>query len=246
MDYKYFTVTNIGLKRLDNEDSLGIYEIENGILAIVCDGLGGNKAGDVASQLSVNTVYEFFKSSAQKDYLERINSAIIEANISILRKASSSSDYHGMATTIEVLFLVDNTAYFGHVGDSRIYILQNRKLIQLTKDHSLVQKLIDEGFLTVDEAEYHPNRNIIMRALGDNTSIEIDLNKITLNSNDDFMFFLCTDGVTTVIKNIELEEILSNSGSIKETLSELITQRGAPDNFSFVCITKKNELLDSN
>src|ERR1035441_2686156 len=89
MDYKYSSVTNIGLKRLDNEDSLGIYEIENGILAIVCDGLGGNKAGDVASQLSVNTVYDFFKSSTQNDYLERIKSAIIEANNSILHKARS-------------------------------------------------------------------------------------------------------------------------------------------------------------
>ena len=245
MDYKYFSVTNIGLKRLGNEDSLGIYEIENGILAIVCDGLGGNKAGDIASQLSVNTVYEFFKSSAQNDYLERINSAILEANNSILHKAASSSDYNGMATTIEVLFLLDNTAYFGHVGDSRMYILRNGKLKQLTKDHSLVQKLIDEGFLTVDEAEYHPNRNIIMRALGDNPSIEIDLNKISLNLYDDCLFFLCTDGVTTVVKDTELEEILSKSCYIKETLSELINQRGAPDNFSFVCITKKKGLLDS-
>src|ERR1035437_5411993 len=210
MVYKYSSVTNIGLKRLGNEDSLGVYEIENGILAIVCDGLGGNKAGDVASQLSVNTVYEFFKSSTQNDYLESIKSAILEANNNILYKASISSDFKGMATTIEVLFLLENTAYFGHVGDSRMYFLRNGKLKQLTKDHSLVQKLIDEGFLTVDEAEYSPNRNIIMRALGDNFAIEIDLSKITLDSSDDYMFFLCTDGVTTVVKDNELEEILIN------------------------------------
>ena len=238
MNYKYSFVTNIGLKRLDNEDSLGIYEIENGILAIVCDGLGGNKAGDVASQLSVNTVYEFFRCSNQKDYLERIKSAIIEANNTILHKASISNDFMGMATTIEVLFLLENTAYFGHVGDSRMYLLQNRKLKQLTKDHSLVQKLIDEGLLTVIEAEHHPNRNIIMRALGDSSKIEIDLNKITLNSNNDNLLFLCTDGVTTVVKDNELEEILINYDNIKETLSDLINQRGAPDNFTFVYIKK--------
>ena len=238
MVYKYSSVTNIGLKRLGNEDSLGVYEIENGILAIVCDGLGGNKAGDVASQLSVNTVYEFFKSSTQNDYLERIKSAILEANNNILYKASISSDFKGMATTIEVLFLLENTAYFGHVGDSRMYFLRNGKLKQLTKDHSLVQKLIDEGFLTVDEAEYSPNRNIIMRALGDNSAVEIDLSKITVDSSDDYMFFLCTDGVTTVVKDNELEEILINYDSIKETLSELINQRGAPDNYTFVCIEK--------
>jgi serine/threonine protein phosphatase PrpC len=239
MDYKYSSVTNIGLKRLGNEDSLGVYEIENGILAIVSDGLGGNKAGDVASQLSVHTVYEFFKSSNQKDYLGRIKSAILEANNSILQKASASIDFKGMATTIEVLFLLENTAYFGHVGDSRMYFLRNGKLKQITKDHSLVQKLIDEGFLTVDEAEHHPNRNIIMRALGDNFAIEIDLSKITLNSYDDCLFFLCTDGVTTVVKDNELEEILTNYDNIRETLSDLINQRGAPDNFTFVCITKK-------
>jgi len=241
MKYKYSSVTNIGLKRLDNEDSLGIFEIEDGILAIVCDGLGGNKAGDIASKLSVNTVYEFFRSSSQKDYLERIKAAIIKANENILQKASSDYDLKGMATTIEVLFLSENTAYFGHVGDSRMYYLLNGKLKQLTKDHSLVQKLIDEGLLTLHEAENHPNKNIIMRALGDNSAIEIDLNKITLNSADNYLFFLCTDGVTTVVKDEELSEILANFDNIKDSLSDLITQRGAPDNFTFVIITKNHE-----
>ena len=238
MDYKYFSVTDVGLKRSDNQDSLGIYEIEGGILAIVCDGLGGNKAGDVASQLSVNTVYEYFRSSTQNDYLERIKSAILKANNIILHKASVSNDFKGMATTIEVLFILNNSAYFGHVGDSRMYFLQNRKLEQLTKDHSLVQKLIDEGFLSINEAENHPNKNIIMRALGDNSEIEIDLNKITINSTDQWLFFLCTDGVTTVVRDNELEEILANYDNVKETLSELINQRGAPDNFTFIAIAE--------
>jgi PPM family protein phosphatase len=239
MGYKYFSVTDIGLKRSDNQDSFGIYEINDGILAIVCDGLGGNKAGDVAAQLSVNTVYEYFKSSNQNDYLKRIESAILEANDSILHKASISNDFKGMATTIEVLYLSDNSAYFGHVGDSRMYFLQDGKLKQLTKDHSLVQKLIDEGILTIIEAENHPNRNIIMRALGDNSEVEIDLNKFTLNTLEHFLFFLCTDGVTTVVKDIELEEILINYDGIQETLSDLINQRGAPDNFTFVAISNE-------
>jgi protein phosphatase len=236
MNYKYFTVTNIGLKRSDNEDSLGIFEIENGILAVVCDGLGGNKAGEVASQLSVNTVYEFFKSSTESDYSKRIKSAIAQANKRIIDKASTSDDFKGMATTIEVLFLLNNTAYCGHVGDSRTYNLLNGKLVQLTKDHSFVQKLIDEGFLTNVEAENHPNRNIIMRALGDDSAIEIDLSKISLNPSDDILFFLCTDGVTTVIKDNELEEILTDYDKINRTLPAMIEQRGAPDNFSFIVI----------
>ena len=243
MEYKYFSVTNIGLKRSDNEDSFGIFEIDNGILAIVCDGLGGNKAGDIASQLSVKSVYEFFKSSTQFDYSERIRSAIHEANLRVLDKASTSNDFKGMATTIEVLFLLDNTVYCGHVGDSRMYCLENGNLKQITKDHSLVQKLVDEGYLTLSEAENHPNKNIIMRALGDNTSIEIDLCKIDLNVKDNYLFFLCTDGVTAVVKDDELREILSNYDNIKDTLSELIKERGAPDNFTFICITRNKELV---
>jgi PPM family protein phosphatase len=241
MGYKYFSVTNIGLKRLGNEDSLGIYEVENGILAIVCDGLGGNKAGDIASKLTVDIVYNFFKSSTQNDYLVRIKSAVLEANESILHKASGNTELQGMATTIEVMFLLENTIYCGHVGDSRMYFLQNGKLKKLTKDHSLVQKLLDEGLLNASEAENHPHRNIIMRALGDNSAVEVDLSKITLNPSDNCLFFLCTDGVTTVVKDNELEEILANYDHINEKLSDLIKARGAPDNFTFVCITKNQE-----
>jgi len=238
MDYKYFSVTNIGLKRNNNEDSLGIFEVDNGILAIVCDGLGGNKAGDVASQLSVNSVHDYFQASNNTDYLDRIKSAILNANKDILEKSNSSSDFKGMATTIEVLFLKDNNAFWGHVGDSRIYLLRNNKLKQLTKDHSLVQKLVDEGYLTMKEAEHHPNKNIIMRALGDNNKVEIDLSKIKLNSSDDYLFLMCTDGVTGVMNDYELEKILSDYNNISETLTNQILKRGAPDNFSFVIISK--------
>jgi protein phosphatase len=240
MVYKYSSVTNIGLKRNNNEDSLGIFEVNNGILAIVCDGLGGNRAGDVASQLSVNSVYEFFQSSDLSDYLDRIKYSIMSANKMLLEKSNNNSELKGMATTIEVLFLKDNTAYWGHVGDSRIYYSRNGKLNQLTKDHSLVQKLVDEGYLTLKEAEHHPNKNIIMRALGDNSKVEVDLSKIKLNSSDDFLFFICTDGVTAVINNNEMEKIFSDYDRITETLTKLIVKRGAPDNFSFVIIAKNS------
>jgi protein phosphatase len=240
MDYKYSSVTNIGLKRKNNEDSLGIFEVDNGILAIVCDGLGGNKAGDVASQLSVNQVYEYFQSSDQPDYLDRIKLSIMSANKFLLEKSNSSSEFKGMATTIEVLFLKDNNAYWGHIGDSRIYFSRNGKLKQITKDHSLVQKLVDEGYLTLKEAENHPNKNIIMRALGDNNKVEIDLSKIKLNSSDDCLFFLCTDGVTGVMKDNELEKIFADYNKINETLTKQIIKRGAPDNFSFVIIAKNS------
>jgi protein phosphatase len=99
MDYKYSSVTNIGLKRKNNEDSLGIFEVDNGILAIVCDGLGGNKAGDIASYFSVNSVYEYFQLSDQLDYLDRIKISIKNTNKDLIEKSGSSSEFKGMATT---------------------------------------------------------------------------------------------------------------------------------------------------
>lgn len=241
MKYVHTSVSKIGLQRLDNEDAVGVFECPNGLLVVVCDGLGGNKAGEVASQLTVNIVFNTFNESDESDYLVRIKNSIIKANRSVLEQSSVNKDLSGMATTVEVLFLTDDTAYWGHVGDSRIYNSKNGKLKQLTKDHSLVQKLLDEGYLTVKEAENHPNKNIIMRALGDSASLDIDLSKQKLNNKDDHKFFVCTDGVTSVITDNELEEFLKldNIESVSQNLSQLIEERGAPDNYTFAFVKKK-------
>lgn len=240
MKYIHLSLSKIGLKRLDNEDAVGVFEIDNGILAILCDGLGGNKAGEVASQLTIETVRNIFSEDDNTDSLSKIKQAILESNNAIIKNANADFDLKGMATTAEVLYLKDDTAFWGHIGDSRIYLLKNSKLKQLTKDHSLVQKLVDEGYLTMKEAENHPNKNIIMRALGDNDNIEIDLSKQKINTTDDVKFFLCSDGVTTVIKDEELQNILSENDleSVSKTLADLIEERGAPDNFSFIIISK--------
>ena len=241
MSFNYISLSNIGLKRNDNEDYVGVFEVDDGLLAVVCDGLGGNKAGEIASKLTTETIHEVFKGLDNTDYLERLKIAISEANKRVVEKSSGDSELKGMATTAEVLYLNQDNAYWGHVGDSRIYSLKNGKLKQITKDHSLVQKLVDEGYLTLKEAENHPNKNIIMRALGDSESIEIDLSKQRLNQNDDNMFFLCTDGVTGIVDDSELEELILNNDlkKLPAQLSELIEDRGAPDNYSFVLIVKK-------
>ncbi len=239
MKFKYVTLTDTGLKRTENEDSFGVFEVENGLLAVVCDGLGGNKAGDIASKLAVQTISTTFQNLEEVEYLERIRLSILEANKIVMEESSKDFDRKGMATTVEALFLKDDTAYWGHVGDSRLYYLKNKKLKQLSKDHSLVQKLIDEGYLTLKEAENHPNKNIIMRALGDSENVEVDVSKLKINPDDSSKFFICTDGVTTVIQNNELEEILisDNSHYISEVIANLVEKRGAPDNYTFVIIT---------
>lgn len=240
MGYRYITHTNTGLKREENEDSLGVYEIDDGLLVIVCDGLGGNKAGEVASSLAVSTIASKFKESGEKNMLDRIKDAILEANKTVLEESNKDFDRKGMATTVEALYLKNDNAYWGHVGDSRIYYIRSGKLKQLSKDHSLVQKLVDEGYLTLKEAENHPNKNIIMRALGDNDSLEVDLSKLRTGFSDKGKFFLCTDGVTTVINDSELEELLSGNDfdQISGEISRLVEERGAPDNFSFVILSR--------
>ncbi len=241
MKLTYRQFNHIGLRRLNNEDAAEIAEIDKGLLSIVCDGLGGSKAGDIASKTAVEAVIDFFSTdNNHQDYIEKIRSAVMYANKTVFDRALNNSLLSGMATTAEVLFIKDYTAYWAHIGDSRIYILKNRKLKLLTKDHSLVQRLVDEGYLTLKEAENHPNKNIIMRALGDNLNVEIDLSKMKISPDDENLFFICSDGVTTVVDNTELEMIMSinydDMEVIESELASTINQRGAPDNYTFILI----------
>jgi PPM family protein phosphatase len=238
MKFTYVKESKVGLKRTNNEDAIGIFDVDGGLLTIVCDGLGGNNAGEIASSLSVEVIHKSFKDSDEQDYLKKIKDSIEAANRCIKEESSKQEKFDGMATTAEILFIKDKTVYWGHVGDSRIYNLKNGKLKQLTKDHSLIQKLIDDGYLTLNQAETHPNKNIIMRALGDSDSVEVELSKLKLVPSDSHKFLVCTDGVTNVINDDELEKLLKNkeTGTISKSLTALIEKRGAPDNFSFVLL----------
>jgi len=238
MNYHYITQSKTGLIRSENEDSLGVFNIHNGLLVVLCDGLGGNNAGEVASRLTVDSISGYFKESFNSNITETIKSAIKNADIVLRLKASENSALTGMSTTAEVLFLTDNKVYTGHIGDSRTYLFADNKLIQLTKDHSFVQRLIDDGVLTPDEAEAHPHRHIITKALGDVNPAEADINIINLEPGKSKFLFTCTDGVTGVISNEELEEIFTSNSfeNLSETISDLIEDRGAPDNYSFVIV----------
>lgn len=241
MKYVYTLLSKQGFKRTVNEDSAGVYNCQGGLLSIVCDGLGGNKGGAAASKLAMETIYNYFNSSSEWDYLERMRKAFLEANDEVIRVSLADPALSKMATTAEALFIKDDTAYWAHIGDSRIYTLKNEKLKQLTKDHSLVQKMIDEGFLTLKQAEKHPNRNIITRALGDNFEVDVDLSKMKVNNGERTFFLICTDGVTSEITDQEIEDIVINNtdlNTISDRLNTMVEARGASDNFSFVIISK--------
>jgi PPM family protein phosphatase len=241
MNYKHLCISRVGLKRTNNEDAASVFETENGLLAVLCDGLGGNRGGEIASSVTVQSVYDFFVANTHEDVLDKIRDAIVYANKLLVDKAEVDQELKGMATTIEVLYLNKTHAYWAHVGDSRIYYLRGGKLKQVTKDHSLVQKLVDEGFLSMKEAENHPNKNIIMRAIGDNSQPDIDSSKIKLNASESIKFFICSDGVSGVLKDYEIENILNiySMDEASDKLSKVIEERGAPDNYTFVIVEKK-------
>lgn len=241
MNYNYCSVSEIGSKRKVNEDSIGIFKTEYGLLIIICDGLGGSFSGEFASKHSVENIYKFIANSKGSDFLKKIKRAIEKTNSLIYEKSNGNLNYKGMATTCEVLLLNGSHSYWGHIGDSRIYIHKNGKLKQITKDHSLIQKLMDEGEIKANELKNYPRKNVVVKAIGDEKIPEIDTSKIVLSANEPLKFFVCTDGVNCVIKDYELEKLLNqdNIDLIAFQLKVLIEKRGSPDNYSFVIASKQ-------
>jgi PPM family protein phosphatase len=239
MDYTYLSVSEHGRIRTQNEDSVGIFKTEFGILIIICDGLGGGLSGEFASRLSLETIHKTFIESQELDLLKRIRKSIEKANKFVYEKSNGNLNFKGMATTCEVLLLNGDSAFWGHIGDSRIYFHKNRKLNQLTKDHSLIQKLMDDGQLAIKDSKNHPKKSVVTKAIGDDQIPEIDTSKIILSKLSQIKFFVCTDGVTCVVNDNELENLFEHEdlSEISDKLKKLIDKRGAPDNYSYVLVS---------
>jgi len=238
--YKYTSITKKGSNKDRNEDSIGIMELEDGVLCIVCDGLGGGLAAEKASELCVKSIQTYFLESNEKNHLNKIKESIVAANAELFGISKSSKKFKGMATTSDVFFFNNHTIFWGHIGDSRIYHLKNSKLHQLTKDHSLVQQMVDEGYISMRAASKHPNKNVIMNALGESLDIEIDSSKLILDSKASHRFMICSDGVTAVIGKEELEIILNENDIDKciDMLDKKIQSAGAPDDYSIIVIER--------
>lgn len=236
MGYKYIKHTSAGSGKKINEDALEVIETGDGLLAILCDGVGGDYGGDLAARIAIKSATYFYTSSDLQDHLERIKYTIEESNNFVLNHSANSTTVKNMATTFEILFMKDNIIFWGHVGDSRIYHLKSKRLNQISKDHSLVQKLLDEGYISHRQAETHPQKNVIIKALGDSTSVQPDISKMKINENEINKFFICSDGVSNLISFKELEEVLNlvDYEEIKNQLISKIKMRGANDDYSFI------------
>ena len=242
MNYKYTSLSKKGIDKEYNEDSIGIKKLDDGLLCVVCDGVGGGFAGERASQVCVESILNYFNISEDRNYLTKISESINLANAVLYEISTSREELHGMTTTSDVFFLNNHTLYWGHIGDSRIYDLNNGKLQQLTKDHSLIQQMVDSGYLSMRDALKNPNKNVILNALGEDLKVECDVSKVIINPEDKHRFMICTDGVNAVLENFELEEIL-NIDDIEECLrvfDKRIQAGGYPDDYSIILIEGTN------
>lgn len=223
-------LSSVGRVRSGNEDSFGQCA-EAGVF-VVCDGMGGAAAGEVASRLAVDTVLDFACRTTQTAGLpERLSEAIAEANQQVHRRAAADSALTGMGTTLVLLQLTPERAWLAHVGDSRIYLFRDHLLARCTNDHSLVDEQVRMGQLTPQEAEQSPFRNIITRAIGTQPSVVPEINEIVVESGD--VFLLCSDGLTRELSDEQIEEILRTTSDLDAACQRLIegaNEAGGHDN----------------
>jgi len=239
-------LTDVGKVREVNQDSFAVIDLLG--LYLVADGMGGHAAGEKASLTAVSasvevfSAYDFnnqcFLGSEEKfDIDSVIKIALNEGNNRIIKSSITSISLQGMGTTEVIAIKHEGTMYIGHVGDSRAYLIKNGEIKQLTRDHSVVQDLIEQGLITDEEARVHPYRNVITRCLGMQSEIEVDVVSINLESDD--IIILCTDGLTNLVSNQEIMELVYQNDDPNlacEKLINLANQRGGHDNITVVIL----------
>lgn len=236
-----FSITDVGMLRKLNQDFVFTSVLPLGGLPnlfIVADGMGGHKAGDYASKCAVQTVVEEIgKSKTSDPPVQIIDRAIIRANERIRRKASEDENMVGMGTTIVVCTCIDDTAYVANVGDSRLYLIDN-KITQITRDHSLVEEMIRMGGLDRAEARNHPDKNIITRALGATDTVSADFFEIGIRERDTLL--MCSDGLTNMVLDEDILKIVNEGSSLSDigqTLVKTANDNGGKDNIGVVLVS---------
>ncbi len=236
MEYKAFGISDIGKVRSNNEDSI-FWTDKNGLF-LVADGMGGHKAGEVASALSKDMISAKLMDYQGNSNIEAaIRDAFLEANDKVREKASSSADFQGMGCTCVLLMLREQAFYLAHVGDSRIYLFRRNVLKQVTRDHSYVEELFIRGLISEEEKRDHPYKNQIIRYIGCSTKLEVDITSGPVWNGD--IFLLCSDGLTDMVSAEKMQQIFEKTVEPKEAGEALIKEAleaGGKDNVSVVVV----------
>ena len=243
---EYFYLTDPGKVRERNEDSVLIIKNDyDEYLLVVADGMGGHTGGEIASNIVVNKIGKRFEEmgriGSKEDTINWIKEIVGEANASIYKFTSENPESAGMGTTLVLALYTKDFLLFGNIGDSSGYVLKKGKLHKITIDHTLVNLLVSSGELTLEEAKNHPRKNVLMRALGADTKVEMDI----FDVEDDIEgIFLCSDGLTNMLQDEIIEKVLDEKKSIEEKMQKLIVKsnnRGGTDNITAAFLDMRGE-----
>jgi protein phosphatase len=234
--------TDVGRVRATNQDNYTFYELDKRChFAVVCDGMGGHNGGNVASELAVKTIKETlisgYDSSIRMRSVENLLIHTIKhANDTIFSASLKDLSLKGMGTTVVLVFVLDDNIYVAHVGDSRAYLYNKKGLKRLTTDHSIVQEMIDRGEITEEESYTHPYKHVITRVLGVASDVQVDCMSFISDAGD--IVLICSDGLTNLISENEIEEIFKNefSEDLCDKLISTANERGGYDNITVVLV----------
>ena len=237
--------TDVGIVRDMNQDSIKFHKFDDETaILIVCDGMGGAKAGNVASEVATNSIFDNFIKKFNFNQNDRelrtiMTSAINCANLDVFDLAQNNEDYYGMGTTAVVVFICQGYAYTIHAGDSRAYIIYSDEMKRITTDHSIVQQLINNNMITEEEAKHHPKRNVITRALGIDECLETDFSVTSLKKG--YSILICSDGLTNYTSEEDVLSIINGNEPLQacEKLVSLANKNGGGDNISVVVAKEK-------
>ena len=245
-------ISDVGLSREHNEDSIS-WDRDMG-LVMLADGMGGHNAGEVASELAVTSIHDALLDVLTPEMLETkvikcedaVRESVIYANEEIFEQAQERIECAGMGTTVVLTLFHENFITWANVGDSRIYRVRNAELTQITQDHSLVQEMVDNGYLSEEEALISTSRNLITRALGIAPEVEVDVTTEELDQDD--VYLLCSDGLSDLVTDAEiLETILEYRSDLDEAMKRLVglaNENGGTDNISVILISLHEAFSD--
>lgn len=225
--------SDVGIKRKFNEDNLGYFECDLYRIYIVADGMGGHKAGEVASKMAVDSVIKFISENINKFDDNVLEEAIKYVNLQIYNHSKDNDSLNGMGTTITACLCYNNKVIVANVGDSSCFGIKNNKIYKLTKDHSLVQQLLDAGSISEMEAMNHPNKNIITRAVGTSEEVDVDIFKFKIGEYDRYL--ICSDGLTNEVSVDKIISILNTEKDNKLASGKLVNEaneNGGRDNIT--------------
>lgn len=244
---RFYGITDVGRERSINEDYISLPETSESLkIFILADGMGGANAGEIASVEAVKASKKYIEENINKiliadpdEVRQLILNAVLEANKRVIELSNTVKEYKGMGTTLIVLYVLKNKVFIGHVGDSRVYRIRKNIIRQLTKDHSFVQELVNTGTITKQEAKNHPQKNILTKVIGYEQDIKPDI--ITKGFLKDDVILICSDGLTNMLEDSQIYEIITNNILDNQKMSKELVDRanesGGLDNISVITIS---------